>query len=92
MNQDNTSHAEEESDSSSPSPMSTFLSLCEQYYDIVNETSPEFQKEKQAIEQAFSHDLEVLDNYEKEKIRLIIQEGKFMQQLEDDKLKYEENS
>lgn len=85
MSQDNTSHAEEESESSNPSHMSSFLALCEQYYDIVNETSPEFQKEKKAIEQAFCHDLEILDNYEKERIRLIVQEGKFIQQLEDDK-------
>ncbi|KAK8863629.1 hypothetical protein M9Y10_011317 [Tritrichomonas musculus] len=91
MSQDNPSH-EEESDSSNPSPMSSFLALCEQYYDIVNETSPEFQREKLAIEQAFSRDLEVLDNYEKEKIRLIIKEGKFMQQLEDEKIEYEGTS
>lgn len=91
MSQDNALH-EEESDSSNPSPMSSFLALCEQYYDIVNETSQEFQKEKLAIEQAFSHDLEVLSNYEKEKIRLIMKEGKFIQQLEDEKIENGENS
>ena len=61
-----------------------FEELCDEYYSIVNETSPEFQKECEAIRDSFSKKIQALDNYARSKRRLVFKESLFHQQIQND--------
>ena len=76
---------EEEEEEHVKTKLEQFQDLCDKYYSIVNESSLEFQQEKFTIEQSFQNELSFIDNYWKAKLAHIRQEGKFIQQLEDNK-------
>lgn len=81
MSQSSQAQSEEEENRT---PMDTFQMTCDQYYSVVNETSPEFLKEKALIEQSFQRKFDILHNYLKEKLSYIRKEASFIQQMEED--------
>ena len=69
-----------ESNQHDESSIEAFQRLYNEYMEIVSEQSPIFMEEKQMIEDSFSQQLKIIDNFRKSKEEIVLRDAWFLQQ------------